>query len=121
MSRKKSLTKLKEELAGIEVMLRAGMKSLECPGGFESLETFRLSSAVQLSVEEAASALQSALSNHSAHGVKAEELKADIENDETELTSLPEADLTPLREALADAAEATEANQTLAVSQIGGR
>ncbi|MAT15053.1 MAG: hypothetical protein CMJ46_07260 [Planctomyces sp.] len=116
--RKKSLTKLKEELAGIEVMLRAGMKSLECPGGSESLEAFRLSSAVQLSVEEAASALQSALSNHSAHGVKAEELKADIENDETELASLPEADLTPLREALADAAEATEANQMLAVSQM---
>lgn len=116
--RKKTLTKLKEELAGIELMLRTGMKSLDCPGGFESLETLRLSSAVQLSIEEDANALQSALSNHSAHGAKAEELKTDIENDETELALLPETDLTPLREALADAAEATEANKTLTVSQI---
>lgn len=116
--RKKTLTKLKEELAGIELMLRTGMKSLDCPGGFESLETLRLSSAVQLSIEEDANALQSALSNYSAHGAKAEELKTDIENDETELALLPETDLTPLREALADAAEATEANKTLTVSQI---
>ena len=44
-------------------------------------------------------------------------LKQDIENDQSELTLLPETDLTPLREALANAAEATEANKTLAGSQ----
>ena len=114
---KKTLTKLKRELAGIEPVLRAGMKALEVQGALESLETLRLSSAVQLSCEEAANALQEALSNHSDNGSKAEGLKTDIENDETELTLLPETDLTPLREALADAAEATEANKTLAGSQ----
>lgn len=115
---KKTLTKLKQELAGIEPILRAGMRSLEAQGEFESLETLRLSSAVQLSCEEAANALQAALSDHSEHGAKAEGLKTDIENDEAELALLPETDLTPLREALADAAEATEANKTLAGSRL---
>lgn len=115
---KKTLSKLKQEFAGIEPNLLAGMKSLEVSGGFETLETLRLSTAVQLSIEEAANALQSALSNQSAHGAKAEELKTDIEHDEAELALRPETDLAPLREALADAAEATEANKTLTVSRM---
>jgi len=114
---KKTLTRLKKELAGIEPFLRTGMKSLELQGDFESLETLRLSSAVQLGCEEAANASQEAMGNHSENEAKAEELKSDIENDESELRLLPETDLTPLRDALADAAEATEANKTLAASQ----
>ena len=115
---KKTLSKLKQELAGIEPNLLAGMKSLEVSGGFETLEGLRLSSAVQLSIEEAANALLSALSNQSAHSARSEELKKDIEHDESELALLPETDLTLLREALVDAAEATDANKTLAVSQM---
>jgi len=114
---KKTLSKLKTELAAVEPILRAGMKNLEVQGEFESLETLRLSSAVHLSCEEAANALKEALSSLSEYGGKSEELKIDIENDETELASLTETDLTPLREALADAAEATEANKTLETSQ----
>ncbi|MCA9089717.1 MAG: AAA family ATPase [Planctomycetaceae bacterium] len=115
---KKTLSKLKQELAGIEPNLLAGMKDLGVSGGFETLETVRLSSALQLSIEEAANALLSALSNQSAHSTKSEELKKDIEHDESELALLPETDLTQLREALADAAEAADANKTLAVSQM---
>lgn len=114
---KKTLTKLKAELAGIEPMLRAGMKSLEVHGDFESLETLRLSSAVQSDCDEAASALQKAISNQTDNKDKAETLSSDLDNDEAELMLLPETELTPLREALAEAAEATEANKTLAASE----
>lgn len=115
--KKKMLAKLKRELAAVEPNLQAGMKSLEVEGPFESLESWRLSSAVLLSCEEAAHALREALSNLSEYGGKSEELKIDIESHETELMLLPCTDLTPLREALVDAAEATEANKTLAASQ----
>lgn len=114
---KKTLTKLTRELAGIEPILRAGMKALEVEGEFESLETLRLSSAVQMSCEAAANALQEALSKQIDVKDKAVALNSEIEDDEKELTLLPETDLTPLREALEDAAEATEANKTLAGSQ----
>ncbi len=114
---KKALTKLQTELAGIDPMLRAGMKTFQVHGAVESLESLRLSSAVQLSCEEAAIALREALSKQSENRAEAEGLKTEIANDETELTLLPESDLIPLREALADAAEATEANKTLAGSQ----
>lgn len=114
---KKSLSKLKSKLTGIEPTLWTGMKSLEVQGELESLEKLRLSGTVQLSCEEAANTLQEALSNLSECEAKAEGLKTDFEDAETKLTLLPEMDLTPLREALADAAEATEANKTLAGSE----
>ena len=114
---KKMLAKLKEELASIEPMLRAGMKNLDVTGELQSLDTLRLSRAVQLSCEEAANALQEAMKQHSVNAAAVEALRAEIETDKTELSLLPETDLTPLREALAEAAEATEANQTLAASQ----
>ncbi|MBP6581928.1 MAG: AAA family ATPase [Chromatiaceae bacterium] len=114
---KKMLAKLEVELAGIEPMLRAGMKSLGVHGELESLGTLRLSSAVQLSCEEAARTLQDAMKHHSENAAMLEALQVEIANDVIELTLLPETDLTPLREALAKAAEATEANKTLAASQ----
>jgi uncharacterized protein YhaN len=114
---KKMLVKLREELAGIEPILRAGMKGLGVHGELESLETLRLSSAVQLSCEEAASTLQDTMKQHSENAATVEALQVEIENDRNELTLLPETDLTPLREALAEAAEATDANKTLASSQ----
>lgn len=114
---KKMLAKLKEELAGIEPVLRAGMKNLGVHGELTSLETLRLSSAVRLSYEEAANALRDAMKQHAENAATVDALRAEIENDGTELALLPETDLTPLREALAEAAEATEANKTLAASQ----
>ena len=114
---KKRLANLNKELASIEPVLRLGMKNLDVPGDLQSLETLRLSRTVQLSFEEAASALQDAMKQHALNAAKMEALQAEIENDKTELAPLPETDLTPLREALAEAAEATEANQTLVASQ----
>ena len=113
---KKTQTRQTADLAGLEPILRAGMKTLEVEGEFESLETLRLSSAVRLSFEEAAKSLQIALSNDADNQAKKKALAAEIENDETELTLFPQTDLKPLRDALADAAEATEANKTLAAS-----
>ncbi len=114
---KKSLTKLKENLAGIEPILQAGMKNLEVSSELDSLETLRLSSAAQLMSEEAANALRVALSNQIENKDKSEKLRTDIENDEKELNLLPETNLSSLREALAVAAEATDANKTLGMSQ----
>lgn len=116
-TRKQSLVNLKSKLAGIEPVLRAGMKSLEISGDLESLETLRLSSAARMSCEEAAKALQEAVSKRNENRDETEKLKEEIESLENEVKSLPETDLTPLREALAVAAGATEADKTLAVSQ----
>ena len=114
---KRAMAKQKEKLAGIEPFLRAGMKSLGVPGDLESMETLRLGSAVQLSCEEAANALRVSLRNHIQNSDAAYAVKNTIESDEKDLTFVPETDLTPLREALADAAGATEADKTLTVSQ----
>ncbi len=114
---KKRLAKLKEELAGIESVLRVGMKNLGVSGELPSQETLRLSRAVQLSCEEAANALRDAMKQHSENAATVEALRVEIENDGAELALLPETDLTPLREALAEAAEATDANKTLSTSQ----
>ncbi|MEI6412974.1 MAG: AAA family ATPase [Pseudomonadota bacterium] len=114
---KKALTKLQTKLAGIEPVLRAGMKSLEVPGELASLETLRLGSAVWLSCEEAAKVLQGVLNRQNDNRGNADKLKTEIESVEKELKRHPERDLTPLRETLAMAAEATEANKTLAASQ----
>ena len=116
-TRKESLTNLKSALAGLEPVLRAGMTSLELSGELESLEMLRLSSAVRLRCEETAKALREAMSKRAESRGKAEELKHKIESLKKELDSIPETNLTPLREALAVAAGATEAYKTLEISE----
>jgi uncharacterized protein YhaN len=116
--RKKSLTDARARLAGLEPLLRAGMDNLLLDGEFASLEKHRLSIPVRLACEEAAGSLKSALAEHSANSDKAESLEIQITAQESELTSLPEPDLTGLRDALAVAAEATEADRTFLTSQL---
>jgi uncharacterized protein YhaN len=115
-TRKESLANLRSKLAGVEPGLRSGMKSLGIDGEFESLKTLQLSSAVRLGCEEAAGALREAIDRRNEAAGKTNELKRDIESFESNLKSMPETDLTSLREALAIAAEATDANKTLAAS-----
>jgi len=115
--RKNSLTNLETELAGLQATLRAGMQNLELEGSFSALETLRLSSAVRLACEEAANDLQEALDELEKNIEKTEDLKTQIKTLETQLQALPETDLTTLRDALALAAGATEANLTLSVSE----
>ena len=115
-ARKESLTNLETKLAGIEPVLRAGMERLELAGELETLETLRLSSAIVLSCEEAAKALRQAVNKRDENSNRAEELQQKIASVESDLKSLPEEDLTPLREALAVGAEATAAHKTLATS-----
>ncbi|MEX1116509.1 MAG: AAA family ATPase [Akkermansiaceae bacterium] len=112
-SRKESLSNLQSKLAGIEPALHSGMQSLEIHGDFEVLQGLRLGSAARLGLESAAQALIDAQNRHAASVRKAEELTSAIERHESELQSLPESDLEPLRAALSLAAEATESHKTL--------
>lgn len=115
--RKKSLSERETKLAGIEPALRSGMENLELKGELESIETLRLSSPARLACAEAAKALEEALERQEKSVTKEEDLKRQIETREQQLESLPEADLNPLRDALASAAGATEADRTLEVAQ----
>ncbi|MEI8372024.1 MAG: AAA family ATPase [Planctomycetota bacterium] len=115
--RKNSLTNLETKLAGLEATLLAGMQNLEMSGNFSVLETLRLSSAARLACEEAADDLQKALEEREKNIEKTDDLKTQIKTLETQLQDLPETDLTNLRDALAVAAGATEANRTLSASE----
>jgi uncharacterized protein YhaN len=115
--RKESLKTLGSKLAGIEPALRAGMVGLEVDGDFASLESLRLGSAIRIACDEAAESLKAALRRHEETQGKAEGLEQAIEDQSGELRSLPDADLTPLREALAVAAEATDADKTFEVGR----
>ncbi|GKT09474.1 YhaN family protein [Desulforhabdus sp. TSK] len=112
--RRNTLTDLETELVGLEAALRAGMENLGLAGPFEALEPLRLSSALRLGCEEAADQLQKTRDAREKNAEKAEDLKAQIRALEKQLQTLPETDLTPLREVLAVAAGAAEADRTLA-------
>ena len=114
---KKSLAELQTALAGIEPLIRAGMLNLQLGGEFAALEAHRLSSPMRLSCEETASALKGALAEQVTNLEKAEELQNQIRAQEAQLQSFPDTDLTSLREALAVAAEATDADRTFSSSE----
>ncbi|MEQ2007014.1 MAG: AAA family ATPase [Limisphaerales bacterium] len=116
--RKKSLTDAQARLEGLEPLIRAGMDNLQLAGEFASLENHRLSIPVRLASEEAAGTLKVVLAEQTANSDKAENLETKITAQETELLSLLESNLTGLREALAVAAEATEADRTFLTSQL---
>ncbi len=115
--RRKSLTRLESELAGLEAGLRTGMQNLALTGGFSELETLRLGSAVRLACEEAAAALQRAMEERDKAAEKAEDIRTQIETREAQLKTFPETDLTCLRDALAAAADATDAAKTLSAAE----
>ncbi len=110
--RKKSLAGLKATLTGLEPLVRAGMNNLQIAGGLESLASHRLATPVRFACEEAADALKRAQDEQASNSSKGEALELRITTQETQLQSLPETDLGPLREALAVAAGATEADRT---------
>lgn len=110
---KDDLTGLRRKLAGIEPVLRAGMDGLRIKGEFNSLEELRIGSAVRLACEEAAEDLKESRRKHEEYQRGVEQLKQEIADQGEDLDSLPDADLTPLRDALAIASEATEADRTL--------
>ena len=93
------------------------MQNLELTGEFASLESHRLSSPIRLACEETAGALKGALAGQAANAIKEEELGNQIRAQEAQLKSYPETDLTGLREALAVAAEATDADRTVSSSE----
>lgn len=114
---RKARADLQNALAGIEPALRAGMLNLQLSGEFVTLETHRLSSPVRLQCEEAARALKEALAAQVANSGEAEKLRNQIRIQEEQLRLLPETDLTSLREALAVAAEATQADRSYSSSE----
>jgi uncharacterized protein YhaN len=115
--RRNSLTNLETELAGLEAILRTGMRKLAMSGNFSGLEALRLNSAVRLSCEEAAGNLQKVLEEREKIIEKTQELKTQIETREMQLKALPETELTRLRDALSVAAGATDASKTLSAGQ----
>lgn len=115
--RKKTRADLQATRAGLEPLIRAGMLNLQLNGEFASLEKHRLSSPVRLACEEAASGLKCALAEQAVNSGKVEELTNKIDTQESQLESVPEADLTDLRDALAVAAEATDADRTFSTSE----
>ena len=115
--RKRAAADLQTDLAGLEPFLRVGMQNLELTGEFASLEVRRLSTPLQLACETAARNLQKALHEQVANADKVESLRRQIAEQEEALRALPETNLEGLREALAVAAEASEADRTVAASE----
>ncbi len=110
--RKKALSDRDTKLAGLAPALSAGMQNLGLQGGPEVIGTLRLGSAARLACEEAARTLEAAEGLEESNTAKLAELQAQIATREKQMESLPEADLAPLRDALASAAGATEADRT---------
>ncbi len=115
--RRNSLIDLETESAGLEAILRTGMQNLAISGGFTELEALRFGSAVRLACEEAAEALKKALEEREKLIEKTRDLQTQIETRQTQLKALPQTDLTHLRDALAAAAGATDADKTLSAGQ----
>lgn len=111
--RRKTLADRETKMAGLETVLRAGMQNLQLRGELESIATLRLSSAARLACEEAAGKLEVALKAQGETADNIRNLQGELGILEKQLESLPETDLSPLREALDAAAGATEANETL--------
>ena len=115
--RKKAWSDRETKLAGLAPTLRAGMQNLGLEGGPEAIETLRLGSAARLACEEAARRLNTAAGLEEANTAELAKLRDQIAAREKQLESLPEADLAPLRDALASAAGATEADRTLVAAE----
>ena len=115
--RKNSLADSQSKLAGLDPLIRAGMQNLQLTGEFAALERHRLSSPIRLACEEAAAALTDASTKHADNSGRTEDLELQIKNKESQMQALPEADLTGIRDALAVAAEATEADRTFSNSE----
>lgn len=115
---RKGLTDAQSKLAGLEPLIRAGMDNLLLVGDFPSLARHRISTPARLACEEAAKALKTALAEQEVNSRKAEGLELQKTARESEWKSLPEPDLAGLREALAVAAEATDADRTFHTNQL---
>ena len=118
---KKAWSDRETKLAGIAPALRAGMQNLGLEGGPEAIETLRLGSAARLGCEEAARGLKLAAAGQETNTAQIRELTTRIAARKNQLQSLPEADLTPLRAALASAAGAMEADRTLVAAEREAR
>lgn len=116
-ARKETLAGLRVSMDALELLLKAGMQQLQLSGEIASLEHRRLSSPARLACEEAARTLTHDLREHTTNSAKVEELESQISDRVRRLQSPPEADLADLRDALSVAAEATEADRTLATSE----
>jgi uncharacterized protein YhaN len=117
--RKKSLAQLQAKLASLELALRAKMEALPAhnphssQAPLESLEALRLERSLHLRCETAARELHEAQAQLAENQRRREDLERAIEDHERELAEIAPTDLEPLREALAIAADAIDANKTL--------
>ena len=117
-TRKETRTNLQSKLVAIEPALLTGMSSLGIEGPFASLEGLRMTSADRLALENAAKVLADGNTKRNQADLNLDVLQSNIETQSRNLLLLPEIDLEPLRGALAVAAEATEAHNTLEISRL---
>lgn len=120
-NRREALEDLRGKLIGKESLLRSAMKELELDGPIDALEGSRIKSSMLLNCREAADKWTESAENMDRAVIRRDELKRKIDGLQAQLKVTSEEDLTPLREALATAAEATEANKLLGAgdSEIG--
>ncbi len=97
--------------------LMEGMKLMRLPGDFSSLESLRIGEAQLTAYAAAARNIQKTAQELSLHRDEIRNFEEDINANEEKLNELPDADLNSLRDVLADAAEATEAANTLAAAR----
>ncbi len=114
---KRTFDELNARIAGLELLLRAGMVKLELTGPFESLSACRLSSAARLAFEAAAHDLRTAQTNEADQARKIKEVQEHIHDRAMELETFTETNLTQLREALSAAESAIDPDRTLTASQ----
>ncbi len=115
--RKGSLARIEARLAGLEPGLRAQMRSLGLTGELNSLENLRLRREVRLRFDETARVFREAESKSVVCDEKLEESRREAQISRGKLEGIEQRDLTPLREALAIAAGATEASRMLPANE----
>jgi len=110
-----SVTKAKARLGELGLRIEVAMRRLGLGGDFATLDRLRLTTAVELRFEEAAGTLRTCLSELHANLERGEKLRRELATREMTLQELPAANLERLREGLAVAAGAIEADRSLAL------
>ena len=111
--KRESLGALETKNDALKTKLVANMRLMKLPNDFSSLERLRIGEAQHTACEAAAKSVEETALALSLHRREVETMEGEIKANEDKLADLPETDLEVLRDALADAAEATEAAKTL--------
>ena len=107
----------RSELAALEHVLRNGMRDLSVEGGIEDVDRLRLTANEFAAIKEHAARLMAAVAKHEANDQALRDKEAVIRGLDSRVSPLAGRDVSRLREALAQAAAAGEAQRTLDVAE----